>query len=66
MTEKTPRGFANLTPEHRQRIARMGQAALAASGKRYQFNVEKAREAGRLGGLKRAANVRAKASPELG
>lgn len=37
--------FLNLTPERRAEIARLGQAALKASGKRHHWNSDTARAA---------------------
>lgn len=42
---KKLKGFAAMTPERQREIARMGQAALKASGKRHTWNSETAREA---------------------
>lgn len=50
MTDEKKRGFALLTPERRKELgARGGRAAKT----RYRFTPEKAREAGRIGGLNR-------------
>lgn len=46
-------GFAALPAERQREIARMGQAALKASGKRYTFTSDKAREAAKLGWARR-------------
>ena len=46
-------GFAAMDPERQREIARSGQAALKASGKRHVFNSEKAKEAARLGWARR-------------
>lgn len=50
MTEKQKRGFANLSPEQRARIASQGGIAAHKSGKAHQFTSEEAREAGKKGG----------------
>lgn len=47
--------FASLPPERRREIARMGQAALKASGKRHVFNSETARNAAIVGWARRKA-----------
>jgi hypothetical protein len=52
-TPKKLAGFAALPVERRREIARMGQAALIASGKRHTFTPEKAREAARVGWARR-------------
>lgn len=52
-TVKKPIGFAALPFEKRQEIARRGQAALVASGKRHTFTSEKARQAAIVGWARR-------------
>lgn len=52
MTDQKKRGFAALTPERRREIAKMGADAVTKSGARYQWTSEKAKEAGRKGGLR--------------
>lgn len=46
-------GFAALPSERQREIARMGQAALKASGRRHAWTSEQAREAAKLGWARR-------------
>lgn len=46
-------GFAAMPTERQREIARQGQAALAASGRRYKFSPEKARQAAIVGWARR-------------
>lgn len=48
---KSRRGFASMDPALQHRIATAGGKASHASGNAHQWTVEKAREAGRKGGL---------------
>lgn len=59
-TTKQKRGLALSTPEQRKVIASMGGKAAHLSGRAHEFTSEEAREAGRKGGLARAANKRAR------
>lgn len=59
MTQDTTKklvGFAAMPSDRQREIARMGQAALQASGRRYTFSPEKAREAAKLGWARRQRN----------
>lgn len=72
--EKLKRGFANMSDEEKKRICSMGGKASWAQGKAHRFTKEEARAAGlkggkahspehmktigRLGGLKRAEQLR--------
>lgn len=54
--EQTPpapkrRGFANMSPERLREVARRGGQAAHKAGTAHEFTSEKAREAGRKGGL---------------
>jgi len=49
--EKQLRGFAALSQKRRSEIASLGGQAAQRMGKAYRFTSEKAREAGRKGGL---------------
>lgn len=51
---RVSRGFASLPPERQREIAALGGRTAHARGHAYTFTPEKAREAGRLGGLARA------------
>jgi len=53
---KAARGFAAMTTEQRQAIARMGGKAAHAGGNAHQFTSGK----GRAAGMKRHANARAR------
>lgn len=53
--QRKPRGFQTLTPERMHEIASAGGKAAQASGTAHKFTPEEAREAGRKGGLARAA-----------
>jgi general stress protein YciG len=55
-----PIGFACMDPERQRQIASMGGVTAHKEGRAHEFTPEEAREAGRLGGLKRAANRRAR------
>ena len=44
------RGFASMTPERRQDIARMGGASVPSEKRSFATNIDLAREAGRKGG----------------
>lgn len=46
-------GFAAMNPEEQKALARKGQAALVASGKRHTWTTEQAREAARIGWARR-------------
>ncbi len=59
MDEK--KGFATMAPEVVAELARKGGRAVHAAGKAYRFTSEKAREAGRKGGLALAAKKRREA-----
>lgn len=48
---KQRRGFAAMSPERRKELASKGGAAAHAQGKAHRFTSEKAREAGRKGGI---------------
>jgi hypothetical protein len=50
------RGFLALDEARRKEIASMGGRAAHAKGTAHQYTSEEAREAGRKGGAKRAAN----------
>jgi general stress protein YciG len=52
--------FSTMDPAVVSEIARKGGKAVHAAGKAYRFTKEKAREAGRKGGLALAAKRRAK------
>ena len=52
-TPKKLVGFAAMPADRQREIARMGQAALAASGRRHKWTPEKAREAAALGWARR-------------
>lgn len=52
-TTKKLRGFAALPPERRTELARKGQEALKATGKRYTFNSATAAHAARVGWARR-------------
>ena len=51
------RGFASMTPERLKEIARLGGQAAHRKGTAHKFDAAQAREAGRKGGLARAAKV---------
>jgi hypothetical protein len=46
-------GFASMPQERQKEIARMGQAALKASGRRHHWNSESARAAAMVGWARR-------------
>lgn len=46
-------GFAAMPAERLKEIARLGQAAVTRSGRRFKFTPEKAREAARVGWARR-------------
>lgn len=48
---KRRRGFATLSPERRQAIARKGGRMAHASGRAHQFTTDEARAAGKKGGM---------------
>ncbi len=50
------RGFASMDKEKQREIARKGGQAAQASGTAHRFTSEEAREAGRRGGQRVAAN----------
>jgi general stress protein YciG len=50
------RGFASMDPQRQREIASVGGRVAHAKGLAHQFTSEEAREAGRKGGLARAAN----------
>lgn len=52
MSEQLVRGFARLSPEERQTIARMGGIAAHKKGTAHEFTRDKARAAGQVGGMK--------------
>ena len=54
------RGFAGMDKDKQRDIASEGGKAAHESGKAHEWTSEQAREAGRKGGLKAAANKRAK------
>lgn len=56
---RTPRGFAAMTPEERQRIARLGGVAAQAGGRAHRWTPAEAVEAGRDGGRRAHALGRA-------
>jgi hypothetical protein len=60
------RGFGspNYPTESARRAQRAGNAALRAAGKVHVFGGEAARDAGRKGGLARAANAKKKAAQQ--
>lgn len=60
---KKPRGFAALTPEHRQAISSKGGKAATLQGKAHKYTPETARAAGRLGGKATQAKHAAKKDP---
>jgi general stress protein YciG len=60
------RGFANTDPAVLSEIASKGGKAVHAAGKAYRFTSEKAREAGRKGGLALAAKRRRKTGETCG
>lgn len=49
------KNFNNLSPERRSEISSIGGRAAHLQGKAHKFTSEEAREAGRKGGLARAA-----------
>lgn len=51
MTDK-PRGFQALSPERRREIASLGGRASHDRGTAYKWDSEKAKDAGRKGGLR--------------
>jgi general stress protein YciG len=55
-----PHGFAKLPEKVRKGIARRGGLIVQQLGKGYQWTTETAQEAGRKGGLQKAANRRNK------
>jgi general stress protein YciG len=59
MTEKRRYGFAALTPERRQTLARLGGQMAHRKGVAYEWTSESARAAGRKGGAVRAERLRA-------
>jgi general stress protein YciG len=61
MTEKKLRGFALLTPEQRKLISSKGGKSVPAE-KRTYANKDRARDAGRKGGIARIAKIRMKAA----
>lgn len=56
-TGKRGRGFASMDPQRMREIASMGGKAAHQSGTAHQYTSEEAREAGRKGGLARAAKA---------
>lgn len=52
------RGFASMDPNKQKEIARLGGVRAHQSGNAHEFTPAEAKEAGRLGGLKRAENRR--------
>ncbi len=50
---KSKRGFASMSKSLRTSIARRGGKSAHEKGVAYKWNTDTAREAGRLGGLKR-------------
>ena len=60
------RGFAAMDAERRRRISSVGGKAAHAKGTGHEFTSEEAREAGRKGGLARAARASSEArSPDV-
>ena len=57
--KKQRRGFACVDPDKRSEIASKGGKAAHAAGTAHEFTSEKAREAGRKGGIARAAKRKA-------
>ena len=57
MTESTkkPQGFATLSPEQHRAICKKGGDSAHAKGTAYKFDTEKAKEAGKKGGLSHSA-----------
>lgn len=49
------RGFASMSPQRQREIASLGGQAAHRSGRAHEFTSDEAREAGRKGGLARAA-----------
>lgn len=56
---RKPQGFATMTTEQQRKLASMGGKAAHAKGTGRQWTPEAAREAGRKGGLARAAKAAA-------
>lgn len=54
------RGFASMTPERRQTIARLGGMKTQANGNAHRFTSEEAKQAGKLGLVVRRANKKQK------
>jgi uncharacterized protein len=50
-----PRGFAAMSPERQREIASLGGRTAHQKGTAHEFTPDEAREAGRKGGLARAA-----------
>lgn len=59
---KKPRGFAALSKERVQEIARLGGLEAHRRGTGHQFSPELAREAGRKGGQAHGRNIKARAA----
>jgi general stress protein YciG len=57
---KSRRGFASMDAKRRIEIARLGGQTAHREGRAHKFTSEEAREAGRLGGLARKANIDAR------
>lgn len=55
-------GFAAMPQDKQREIARMGQAALAASGKRHTFNHETAKAAAKVGWARRQGKEKTESS----
>jgi general stress protein YciG len=53
-----PKGFASIDPQRQREIASQGGIAAHQKGTAHEFTSEEAREAGRKGGLARAAKRR--------
>lgn len=56
MNEKPTRGFASMDPERHRAIAIKGGKSVQVKGRAHQFTSETVRAAGRIGGMKVAAN----------
>lgn len=64
MSENKPRGFAAMTPERRRELARKGGKRVAELGTGHKWTSEDAKMAGYIGGVRTAANRRARVAAE--
>jgi general stress protein YciG len=60
---KAPRGFAKLSADQMRAVASLGGKAAHEAGTAHEFTPSEARDAGRKGGMARAAKAKAVAAP---